>query len=100
MVEMGLDGFFADKDPLADLFVGQSFSHQLENFHFSFSQILDEIICRSGRIAIFDRLLACVQFFLNETKLKYEVSRFWLWDSRFENPVVDLEKQPPYWPQD
>lgn len=41
-----------------------------------------------------------VQFFLNETKSKHELSRFWLWDSRFENPVVDREKPPPYLPQD
>jgi len=29
-----------------------------------------------------------------------QVSRCWLWGSRFENPVVDVEKQPPYSPQE
>jgi len=32
--------------------------------------------------------LTGVQFFFNETKSKDEVSCFWLWDSRCENPVV------------
>ena len=41
-----------------------------------------------------------VQFFFSETKTTEQVSRFWLWDSRFENPVVDVEKRPPYLPQD
>jgi hypothetical protein len=41
-----------------------------------------------------------VQFFFNETKLRNQVSRFWLWDSHCENPVVGVEKQLPYWPQD
>src|SRR6266542_4561269 len=41
-----------------------------------------------------------VQFFFNETKSKHEVSRFWFRDSRFENPVVAVEKRLPYLPQD
>src|SRR5881397_1049556 len=41
-----------------------------------------------------------VQFFFNETKSKDEVSRFCLWDSRCENPVVGFEKRLPYLPQD
>jgi len=28
------------------------------------------------------------------------VSRFWLWDSCYENPRVDIEKRLPYLPQD
>jgi hypothetical protein len=38
--------------------------------------------------------------FFNETKLKEQVSCFWLWDSRFENPLVDIEKLAAYLPQD
>src|SRR6266487_1379449 len=41
-----------------------------------------------------------VQFFFNETKLRNQVSRFWLWDSHCENPVVGFEKRLPYLPQD
>jgi hypothetical protein len=41
-----------------------------------------------------------VQFFFNETKLRNQVSRFWLWDSHCENPVVGVEKRLPYLPQD
>ena len=41
-----------------------------------------------------------VQFFFNETKSNQQVSRFWLSDSRFENPVVGVEKRLPYLPQD
>ena len=33
-----------------------------------------------------------VQFFFNETKSIQQVSRFWLSGSRFENPVIDVEK--------
>jgi len=31
-----------------------------------------------------------VQFFFSETKSARQVSRLWLWGSRFENPVVDV----------
>ena len=41
-----------------------------------------------------------VQFFFNETKSRNQVSRFWLWDSHCENPVVGVEKRLPYLPQD
>ena len=41
-----------------------------------------------------------VQFFFSETKSKDEVSRYWLWDSHRENPVVGFEKRLPYLPQD
>src|SRR6266498_6022716 len=49
-----------------------------------------------------DQAVGCynVQFFFNETKSKHEVSRFWFRDSRFENPVVAVEKRLPYLPQD
>jgi RNA-directed DNA polymerase len=41
-----------------------------------------------------------VQFFFNETKSIQQVSSFRLGDSRCENPLVDVEKRPPYLPQD
>jgi hypothetical protein len=44
--------------------------------------------------------LIIVQFFFNETKSTEQVSRFWLWDSHFENLVVVDEKRLPYLPQD
>ena len=43
---------------------------------------------------------ATVQFFFSETKSKDEVSRYWLWDSHRENPIVGFEKRLPYLPQD
>jgi hypothetical protein len=41
-----------------------------------------------------------VQFCFSETKSRHQVSRFWFWDSRFENPIGDVEKRAPYLPQD
>jgi uncharacterized membrane protein len=34
-----------------------------------------------------------VQFFFSETKPIQQVSRFRLWESRFENPMIDVEKR-------
>ena len=51
-------------------------------------------------IGAVNRLFTVVQFFFNETKSKDEVSRYWLWDSHRENPVVGFEKRLPYLPQD
>jgi len=46
------------------------------------------------------QLFPNVQFFFNETKPLQQVSSFRLGDSRCENPLVDVEKRPPYLPQD
>ena len=40
-----------------------------------------------------------VQFFFSETESENQVSRFRLWDPRFENPMVAVEKGLPYLPQ-
>jgi len=47
-----------------------------------------------------EKSIPIVQFFFNETKSNQQVSHFWLSDSRFENPVVGVEKRLPYLPQD
>ena len=58
----------------------------------------DVLACRGSSQSLLAHCI--VQFFFNETKTKDQVSRFWLWDSHWENPVVDVEKRLPYLPQD
>ena len=58
------------------------------------------ITCVKGGIGFATAKQWTVQFFFNETKPLQQVSSFRLGDSRCENPLVDVEKRPPYLPQD